>query len=125
MLFAASACAESSEDNLESEFIHVGAAVHAVEKLKVIATLSLYETDYAHADYEHGGISYDVSIFEIVEPVKYRGRQFPVLHDPSNERARVWTEVGRTYSMIIDKDIVEREGGFPGPELITIVKEIE
>lgn len=125
ILFAAFACAKSNQINPENDFIHVGEAVHAVETIKVIATLEFYEPDYAHADYEDQGISYDVSIFEIVEPAKHRGRQFYVLHDPSAKRAEVWIEVGRTYLMLIDKDIVESEGVFPGPELMTIVREIE
>ena len=122
---AVTACAVPGEDDLHNQFLHVGKAVSAVETVDVVATLSLYEPDYAHADYENGGSSYDVSIFEIVEPVEYRGKQFPVLHDTTIKRAQIWTKVGRTYSMIIDKDIVEREGAFPGPELVTIVALIQ
>lgn len=124
---ATSMCASCISNAADASPIFEGRAVANVETEEIVATLEAFSPERGEMYSDDAGIVFDVSKFVIVSPEQYRGQKFSISHYFEPADLVAWREVGKTYVMIVHKDILAPPKGeifFPGPEYVSIIEEV-
>ena len=128
LLLITSSCSSCVISSDQGRAIHTGDRLEVNDAEKISAKLVEFRPQAGRWHFNNELIVFDVSEFLVVAPRQYAGQEFEINHFDSRADSQEWTDVGKTYEMLVPDDLLnlpqDRQIDF-SPRDITIIGETE